>query len=86
MHPKDLYFRMDHQTFRKLPKTGGIIFGVCVILSIRIVHFDLIRFLFCVIYRHPIMKRLSDFEDDPLVPALLVKLHEEGDRVLMDVR
>jgi len=28
IHPKDLFFRVDHQTFRKLPKSGGIIFGV----------------------------------------------------------
>ena len=26
--PNDLFFRVDHQTFRKLPKTKGIIFGV----------------------------------------------------------
>ena len=32
-HPKDLFFRVDHQTFRKLPKTKGIIFGVYVSLS-----------------------------------------------------
>lgn len=32
------------------------------------------------------MKRLEDFADDPLVPALLAKVHEEGDRKLMDVR
>lgn len=31
-HPKDLYFRVDHQTFRKLPRTKGIIFGVYVLL------------------------------------------------------
>lgn len=27
-HPKDLFFRVDHQTFRKLPRTKAIIFGV----------------------------------------------------------
>ena len=31
------------------------------------------------------MKRLEDFKDDPLVPALLAKVHEEGERALMDV-
>ena len=31
------------------------------------------------------MKRLEDFKDDPLVPALLTKVHEEGERALMDV-
>lgn len=31
------------------------------------------------------MKRLEDLEDSPLVPALIAKLHEEGDRTLMDV-
>lgn len=30
MHPKDLFLRIDHQTFRKLPKTRGIMFGVWV--------------------------------------------------------
>lgn len=29
-HPKDLFFRVDHQTFRKLPRSKGIIFGVYV--------------------------------------------------------
>lgn len=62
-HPKDLYFRVDHQTFRKLPRTNAIIFGV-----------------------HPIMKRLEDFADDPLVPSLLIKVHEEGDKKLMDYK
>lgn len=32
------------------------------------------------------MKRLEDFADDPLVPALLQKVHEVGDKKLMDVR
>ncbi|EPQ52256.1 hypothetical protein GLOTRDRAFT_47391 [Gloeophyllum trabeum ATCC 11539] len=59
-HPKDLFFRVDHQTFRKLPRTKGIIFGV-----------------------HPIMKRLEDLEDSPLVPMLLAKVHAEADEKLM---
>ena len=28
--PKDFWLRIDHQTFRKLPKTNAIIFGVSV--------------------------------------------------------
>lgn len=31
------------------------------------------------------MKRLEDFEDSPLLPALLIKVHEEADKMLMDV-
>ncbi|KAF8514639.1 hypothetical protein BU17DRAFT_52414 [Hysterangium stoloniferum] len=63
LHPKDLFFRVDHQTFRKLPRSQGIIFGV-----------------------RPILKRLEDFADSPLLPALLSRLHEEGDRTLMDYK
>jgi len=63
IHPKDLWFRVDHQTFLKLPRSNGIIFGV-----------------------HPIMKRLEDFEDSPLVPALLATIHEESDKVMMDYK
>jgi len=62
MHPKDMFFRVDHQTFRKLPRTKGIVFGV-----------------------HPIMKKLEDLKDSPLVPALLSKVHLEGERKLMKV-
>lgn len=60
IHPKDLFFRVDHQTFRKLPRSKGIIFGV-----------------------RPIMKRLEDFKDSPLVPELLVKVHQDSDEKLM---
>ncbi|EED81637.1 predicted protein [Postia placenta Mad-698-R] len=60
MHPKDLFLRIDHQTFRKLPKTRGIMFGV-----------------------HPVLKRIGDLTDSPLVPALLAKIHTEADRELM---
>ncbi|GAA6019628.1 hypothetical protein JCM10207_006947 [Rhodosporidiobolus poonsookiae] len=28
LHPKDLIFRIDHQTFRKLPRSGAVIFAV----------------------------------------------------------
>ncbi|KAF8575224.1 hypothetical protein K439DRAFT_1623749 [Ramaria rubella] len=63
LHPKDLFFRVDHQTFRKLPRSRGIIFGV-----------------------RPIMKRLEDFSDSPLVPALLARIHEDGDRTLMNYK
>lgn len=41
---------------------------------------------YLMLNRHPIMKRLEDFEDSPLLPALLIKVHEEADKVLMDVR
>jgi len=63
VHPKDLWFRVDHQTFMKLPRSNGIIFGV-----------------------HPIMKRLEDFEDSPLVPALLATIHRESDKIFMDYK
>ncbi|VDB96596.1 unnamed protein product [Peniophora sp. CBMAI 1063] len=31
IHPRDLWLRMDHQTFRKLPRSNGIAFGVHVV-------------------------------------------------------
>lgn len=31
------------------------------------------------------MKRLEDFADSPLVPALLAQIHADSDRVLIDV-
>ncbi|GJJ08598.1 hypothetical protein Clacol_002817 [Clathrus columnatus] len=63
LHPKDIFFRVDHQTFRKLPRSGGIIFGV-----------------------RPILKRLEDFEDSPLVPELLTRIHRESDKKLMEYK
>jgi len=63
MHPRDLFLRIDHQTFRKLPKTKGIMFGV-----------------------HPVLKRMEDLADSPLVPALLAKIHTDADRDLMDYK
>ncbi|KAH9911195.1 uncharacterized protein B0H18DRAFT_1129044 [Fomitopsis serialis] len=60
LHPKDLFLRFDHQTFRKLPKTKGIMFGV-----------------------HPVLKRMEDLADNPLVPALLAKIHTDSDEMLM---
>ncbi|KAI0767115.1 hypothetical protein C8Q74DRAFT_1203340 [Fomes fomentarius] len=60
IHPKDYWLRVDHQTFRKLPKSKGIIFGV-----------------------HPIMQRVQDLADSPLIPALLEKVHLEADPALM---
>ena len=53
-------FRTDHQTFRKLPRSRGIIFGV-----------------------HPILRRLEEFADSPMVPALLATVHEKSDADLM---
>ena len=81
LHPKDLFFRVDHQTFRKLPRTNAIIFGVYAIPYYW-------KFSRTLIYQnsHPIMKRLEDLADSPLVPSLLIKVHEEGDKKLMDVR
>ncbi|KZT72269.1 hypothetical protein DAEQUDRAFT_27471 [Daedalea quercina L-15889] len=60
LHPKDMFLRFDHQTFRKLPKTKGIMFGV-----------------------HPVLKRMEDLADNPLVPALLAKIHTDSDETLM---
>lgn len=31
------------------------------------------------------MKRLEDFRDSPLVPELLIKIHQESDEELMKV-
>jgi len=60
LHPKDYIFRMDKQTFMKLPRSNAIIFGV-----------------------HPIMRSLGSLADSPLVPQLLLKIHEESDPKLM---
>ncbi|GAA5913255.1 hypothetical protein JCM6882_000044 [Rhodosporidiobolus microsporus] len=60
LEPKDYIFRIDHQSFRKLPKTGGIIFSV-----------------------HPVLRRLEEFADLPLVPALLATVHENAPADLM---
>ncbi|KAF9030721.1 hypothetical protein BDZ89DRAFT_660335 [Hymenopellis radicata] len=63
VHPKDMWMRMDHQTFRKLPRSNGIAFGV-----------------------HVMLKRLEDLVETPLVPALLAKIHLEGDKALMEYK
>ncbi|KAI0629415.1 hypothetical protein C8Q77DRAFT_286594 [Trametes polyzona] len=55
LRPEDLWLRIDHQTFRKLPRTNAIIFGV-----------------------RPIMRRIEDLADSPLVPLLLEKVHTES--------
>jgi hypothetical protein len=60
LEPKNYIFRMDKQTFRKLPRTKAIIFGV-----------------------HPIMRRLEELADSPLIPKLLAKIHLESDEKLM---
>ncbi|KAH9942146.1 uncharacterized protein BXZ73DRAFT_41217 [Epithele typhae] len=60
VHPQDLYLRVDHQTFRKLPRTGAIIFGV-----------------------HPVLHKIEDLADSPLIPALLEKVHRESDPALL---
>ncbi|KAI0074728.1 hypothetical protein K474DRAFT_1765099 [Panus rudis PR-1116 ss-1] len=63
VHPKDLWLRIDHQTFRKLPRSRAIIFGV-----------------------HPVLRRLEDLADSPLVPALLEKVHIDSDKKIMDYK
>ncbi|PCH35811.1 hypothetical protein WOLCODRAFT_140094 [Wolfiporia cocos MD-104 SS10] len=63
LHPKDLFLRIDHQTFRKLPRTKGIVFGV-----------------------HPVLQRIGDLANSPLVPALLAKIHTDADSELMDYK
>ncbi|KAI0753151.1 hypothetical protein C8Q80DRAFT_1097241 [Daedaleopsis nitida] len=63
IHPKDYWLRVDHQTFVKLPKTNGIMFGV-----------------------HPIMHKLEDLADSPLVPALLEKVTKDSDVALMEYK
>ncbi|KAH9889388.1 hypothetical protein C8Q73DRAFT_747858 [Cubamyces lactineus] len=55
LRPQDLWLRIDHQTFRKLPRTNAIIFGV-----------------------RPIMRRIEDLADSPLVPSLMEKVHTES--------
>ncbi|KAL1938522.1 hypothetical protein VTO73DRAFT_11545 [Trametes versicolor] len=55
LRPEDLWLRIDHQTFRKLPRTNAIIFGV-----------------------RPIMRRIEDLADSPLVPLLLEKVHTDS--------
>ncbi|KAK4706070.1 hypothetical protein P7C70_g119, partial [Phenoliferia sp. Uapishka_3] len=58
--PKDYLFRTDHQTFRKLPRSQAMIFGV-----------------------HPILRRLEEFADTPMIPALLATVHEKSQEDLM---
>lgn len=36
-------------------------------------------------YRHPVLKRMEDLADNPLVPALLAKIHTDSDETLMKV-
>ncbi|KAI8978285.1 hypothetical protein BD414DRAFT_580100 [Trametes punicea] len=55
LRPEDLWLRIDHQTFRKLPHTNAIIFGV-----------------------RPIMRRVEDLADSPLIPSLMEKVHTES--------
>ncbi|KAF8511540.1 hypothetical protein JB92DRAFT_2831142 [Gautieria morchelliformis] len=72
LHPKDLFFRVDHQTFRKLPRSQGeTIQGESLVERSD---------------SRPIMKRLEDFADSPLVPALLAQVHADSDRTLMNYK
>lgn len=63
VRPQDLYLRVDHQTFRKLPHTKGIMFGI-----------------------HPVLKRMKDLEDSPLVPAMVARLHTDSEKELLDYK
>ncbi|CCM03919.1 uncharacterized protein FIBRA_06070 [Fibroporia radiculosa] len=63
MHPKDLFLRIDHQTFRKLPRSKGVVFGV-----------------------HPVLKKIGDLADSPLVPALMAKIHTDANDELMEYK
>ena len=36
-------------------------------------------------YSHPILRKIEDFADSPLVPALLEKVHLESDPVILKV-
>ncbi len=38
------------------------------------------------LHRHPILRKIEDFADSPLVPALLEKVHLETDPVMLTVR
>ena len=82
LHPKDLFLRFDHQTFRKLPRTRGIMFGVCATSLSSVFEFMLTG---DVLGRHPVLKRMEDLADNPLVPALLAKIHTDSDETLMKV-
>lgn len=81
IHPKDLLFRMDRQTFRKLPRTKAIIFGF--VSPLAYLNELTEKFPNRV---HPILKRIEEFAGDPLVPALLARVHESGKRNLMDYK
>ncbi|KAL6305160.1 hypothetical protein BKA93DRAFT_234268 [Sparassis latifolia] len=76
--PKDLFLRIDHQTFRKLPRTSGIVFGMP--RSVSLAHVTPNAWSPA---RHPVLKRMGDLADTPLVPALLAKMHTESDEALL---
>lgn len=80
LEPKDFIFRIDRQTFRKLPKTKTIIFGVHPILK-RFEDFQdepLIPALFKTVYEkspeHLMNYKLAPMYQDSLV-KYLEKLH-----------
>ena len=39
-----------------------------------------------LVERHPVLRRIEDLADSPLVPALLEKVHLESDPILLKVR
>ena len=38
------------------------------------------------IHSHPVLYKLEDIADSPLIPALLEKVHTESDKTLLKVR
>lgn len=80
IHPRDLWLRMDHQTFRKLPlRSNGIAFGVCVpfpVLAVYAAHH---------VCRHVVQKRVEGLAEMPPVLALVEKHYTDGDHRLMHV-
>lgn len=52
LQPKDIWLRMDHQTFRKLPRSKGIAFGVLVSRStlkpLHLLTFSIIHAVFLI--------------------------------------
>ncbi|POY75267.1 hypothetical protein BMF94_1637 [Rhodotorula taiwanensis] len=89
LHPKDLILRIDHQTFRKLPKTRAIIFGVHPIL--RPMHtladLPLVPALLATVHKEgneELMKyKLAPCYQDKLLPYLAEMTQSQIDRGLI---
>lgn len=82
-----MLFSIDHQTFRKLPRSKAIIFRFVVSLALLSRLVGLIDPILTSNYArnsvHPILRRLETFADLPLVPALLATVHEKAPADLM---